>query len=320
MSKRTKTQSGNALSHKISPAEPPTKKSLLLPRYDRIFKKLFGSKKNIRILRSLLSAVLDLPPESLKTITIEDPNLRMENKDANKEPVLDLKLTLADGTNLDVELQVGSVTSMKERVVFYASKLIAEQIGAGDDYGGLHRSIIAVITYFDLTRDPSDYLHRFFLYDKKHDLIFTKLVEIDILEVKKLPKQEDGSLLWLWGKFFDAKTEEEFDMLAEKNEDVGKAVAIIKRLSGSERERRIAEIEEKRRRDIAAHEQALREEAVEEGMAEGMAKGMAEGMAKATEAIAVNLLRNGATPELVAKSTGLSVERILHLSEQNAAF
>jgi trehalose/maltose hydrolase-like predicted phosphorylase len=42
------------------------------------------------------------------------------------------------------------------------------------------------------------------------------------------------------------------DMLAEKNAEIGKAVAIIKRLSGDARERRIAEMQEMARRDEAS--------------------------------------------------------------------
>jgi predicted transposase/invertase (TIGR01784 family) len=182
-------------------ATPQSSKPLLLPRYDRIFKKIFGSKRNIDILRSLLSAILDLPSESLKTITIEDPNLRQESRSADKCPVLDLKLTLADGTSVDLELQVGSVSNMKKRIIFCTSKLVTEQLGAGNDYSLLHRVVTVVITYFDLTGDPDTYHHRFFLYDKMHDTLFTSSVELDILEIKKLPKREDGTPLWLWGKF-----------------------------------------------------------------------------------------------------------------------
>jgi predicted transposase/invertase (TIGR01784 family) len=202
-----KNTGGNTARQKVlptgkpRPAESQPPKPLLLPRYDRIFKKIFGSKNNTDILRSLLSAILDLPPESLETITVEDPNLRQESRSADKCPVLDLKLTLTDGTSIDLELQVGSVSNMKERIVFCTSKLVTEQLGAGNNYSMLRRVITVVITYFDLTGDPDAYHHRFFLYDKKRDNLFTNLLEIDILEIEKLPKEEDGTPLWLWGKF-----------------------------------------------------------------------------------------------------------------------
>jgi predicted transposase/invertase (TIGR01784 family) len=305
-----------------------TKKPLLLPRYDRVFKRIFGAKRNADILRSLLSAVLDLPQDALKTIAIDDPNLRMENRFANKGPVLDLKLTLADGTSIDIELQVGRMPEMKERIIFCTSKLVTEQIGAGESYGNLRRVVTIVITHFDLTESPDDYFHRFHFYDKKRDRLFTKSVEINILEVKKLPKREDGTPLWIWGRFFGAETEEEFDMLAEKNAEVEKAVVIIKRLSGSERERRIAEMQEMARRDEESVRRGMYIEGRAEGRAEGHAEGRAEGMeigkvsgyerAKSEElamelAIAAKLLREGVPPDVVARSFGLSRDAIERL-------
>jgi predicted transposase/invertase (TIGR01784 family) len=58
------------------------------------------------------------------------------------------------------------------------------------------------------------------------------------------------------------------------------------------------------------------EKGLEKGLEEGMEKGLEKGMEKAAENIAVNLLRNGANPEFIAKGTGLSLEKILRLSER----
>jgi predicted transposase/invertase (TIGR01784 family) len=329
-----KNTGGNAarpktlLAGQSQPAAQQSPKPLLLPRYDRIFKKIFGSKGNTDILRSLLSAILDMPPESLETITVEDPNLRQESGSADKCPVLDLKLTLSDGTGVDLELQVGSVSNMKKRIIFCTSKLVTEQLGAGNNYSMLHRVITVVITYFDLTGDPDAYHHRFFLYDKKHDNLFTNSLEIDILETGKLPKGEDGTPLWLWGKFFEAETEEEFNMLAEKNAEMGKAVTIIKRLSGSERERRIAEIEELARMDAEvmrmdaeANLRGAYNRGEEKGMDKGIEKGIeigdaggyerakAEERAKKLES-AVKLFKASVDSEVVAQSLGISVDEL----------
>jgi predicted transposase/invertase (TIGR01784 family) len=150
---------------------------------------------------------------------------------------------------------------------------VTEQPGAGSDYGKLRRVITVVITYFDLTEDPDDYHHRYFLYDKKHDKIFTSSVEIDIVEVKKLPEREDGTPLWNWGRFFEASTEEEFEMLAEKDAEIGKAVTIIKKLSGSERERRLAEMAEMARMDETVNRRAAFNEGVEQTARTALAKG-----------------------------------------------
>jgi predicted transposase/invertase (TIGR01784 family) len=77
-------------------------------------------------------------------------------------------------------------------------------------------------------------------------------LEVHILELPKLP-QDDGSGLWDWLKFLNAKTEEELTMLAEKNPQVGKAVAKLMVLSEDERLRLIAESREKLQRDIISN-------------------------------------------------------------------
>ncbi|MDJ0773177.1 MAG: Rpn family recombination-promoting nuclease/putative transposase [Mastigocoleus sp. MO_167.B18] len=52
---------------------------------------------------------------------------------------------------------------------------------------------------------------------------------------------------------------------------------------------------------------------VDEGRAEGRAEGLAEGSQEATQKIAVNLLKEGLSIELIAKTTGLTVEEVQQL-------
>ncbi|MDR2124444.1 MAG: Rpn family recombination-promoting nuclease/putative transposase, partial [Desulfovibrio sp.] len=52
------------------------KKTLLSPKNDFVFHKLFA--ENTRILISLLQAVLDLPVEEYEYIQVVDPNLKRE--------------------------------------------------------------------------------------------------------------------------------------------------------------------------------------------------------------------------------------------------
>jgi predicted transposase/invertase (TIGR01784 family) len=65
-------------------------------------------------------------------------------------------------------------------------------------------------------------------------------------------------------------------MLAEKNADVKRAVTIIRRLSGSERERRLADMEELARMDEVVNRRAAYNEGRTEGRTEGKAEGKFE--------------------------------------------
>jgi hypothetical protein len=50
---------------------------------------------------------------------------------------------------------------------------------------------------------------------------FSSLLQIDTLELPKLPRGEDGTPLWDWLKFLKAESKEELQMLAKRNPDVG---------------------------------------------------------------------------------------------------
>jgi hypothetical protein len=81
---------------------------------------------------------------------------------------------------------------------------------------------------------------------------FTKLLKLYVIELPKLPKDDDGSPSWPWLQFFKCRKEEEFDMLAKKHPEVRPIVAEYKKLTWSERRRMIADLKEKYRRDDEA--------------------------------------------------------------------
>jgi predicted transposase/invertase (TIGR01784 family) len=286
---------------------------LLSPKYDNIFKKIFGSPENTDILRSFLSALLDLPADEMEEISLLDPNLRFVSNPKEKQPVLDLRLKIKDGPSVNVELQVKPVRGMKARVLYGAAKAFCEQLEKGGVYGKIGRVVVAVIAYFDLTRDEKDYHHRYFLYDKAHDDLFTNLMQIDILETKKSPERADGTPLWEWAEFFGAERDEEYEMLAQRNEELKKAVMIVKRLSADESERRLAEAQERAWRDEESNMRGAYEDGMEAGEAIGITKGMEAGEAIGVtkgEAIGItkivgNMLRLGFADEQIMAAAGI---------------
>ena len=53
-----------------------------------------------------------------------------------------------------------------------------------------------------------------------------------------------------------------------------------------------------------------------EGIAEGMEKGMAEGMERGKAEVALGLLREGISSEVISKTTGLSIKAIEKLEKR----
>ena len=127
------------------------------------------------------------------------------------------------------------------------------------------------------------------------DFLFTDALQIHTLEVPKARKvSEDASKADLlnWMKFFDIKTEEELDVLAQKSPAMKRATLRLKELSADEKARQLYEARLKEQRDSWAREKG------------------------AVLKIAKNLLSVGDTIEKIVMVTGLTYEEVEDL--QNA--
>jgi predicted transposase/invertase (TIGR01784 family) len=229
----------------------------LSPKSDIIFRLFFSDERNIDLLRDFLKAVLDLPASDYNEIAILDPHLLSDRPD-DKMGIVDVKLTSKSGKIIHLEVQVLPVPHMENRVVYYQSKMITEQIGKGDDYDQIKRTISIVITDYNFIKATTKYCKRFLYCDPDDSIVFTDISEIYALDLTKLPTEFDGSALCDWLKFLAAETEEEFNMVAERNPQIQTAVYRLKELSADEAARMISDAEEKARRDNRAREKGAR--------------------------------------------------------------
>ena len=267
-------------------------KPLLPVKSDFVFKLIFGDQRNVDILGGFLKSILDIPYEDYDHLTVVDPHLKKESVD-DKYGILDVKVHTKSGRVIHVEVQLWFIPEMKERCVYYQSKMVTEQISSGEDYSVIKKVVSIIITDYILIEDNKDY-HNQFRYRTKSGMEFTDLMEINVLELSKLPSQADSSELWYWMKFINADNEEEIDMLEQRNPHMSKAVGVLKELSADERTRLIYEEREKARRDIAS-------------MIGGAERG---GIQKGIIITARNAIAMGIDTETIIKLTGLSREEI----------
>ena len=279
-------------------------KTPLSPKNDFVFKLLFGERSRLNLLGSFLQSVLDLPKEEYQRLAIVDPFLKREHYD-DKLGVLDVKIHTPGGRIIDVEIQVEAQADMWERILYYATRMTTEQLRSGQAYEAIKKVVSIIILDWPLIGPESAaYHHCFRLFDERTGYRFPDLFEINTLELPKLPRRPDGTALYNWLKFFTAKTEEELTMVAETSPEIAQAVGIIMELSEDEQTRLLAESREKYRRDEYSRRKLARQE--------GLQKGREEGLLIAAK----NLLRLKIAPELIAESTGLSLEEIRALAEK----
>jgi predicted transposase/invertase (TIGR01784 family) len=241
----------------------------------------------------LLKAVLHIPEDEYEEIEIADPHLLPDYID-DKYGIIDVKLYTKSKKIIHIEIQLQVSPKLKKRIIFYTSKLITEQIGSGSKYDEIQNVISIIITDKTLIHDSKNYYHRFTFHDREAKIDFSDLIEINTIELDKLPDVADGSSLYDWAKFIDAKTEEELSMLEERNPQVKEAVVKLRRLSADEQARWEYETKEKIRMDTDMFESWAREKGLEEGKRE----------------VAKNLLRIKLPLEQIIETTGLSREEI----------
>jgi predicted transposase/invertase (TIGR01784 family) len=268
-------------------------KPFLSPINDAVFKMIFGDSRDIEHLTNFLKSALTIPPEDYEEVFLPDPHLTRDGWD-DKLGILDVKLRTRSGKLIDIEIQLVDQPDLRERIVFYLAKMVTEQIGEGDPYRKIQRSICILITDFTLIHENASYHNRYRLHDAHSGSEFSDLLEVNTLELPKLPRDADGSTLWDWLEFLKAESKEELDMLAEKNPQVKKAVAKLMTLSEDERARMLADSRNKMRWDIESRERAAEEKGREEERL----------------ALVRNALKRGLSVEDIAAVTGLALEQI----------
>ena len=266
-------------------------RELLSVKLDFVFKQIFGDQKNTDILAGFLKSVLDIPEEEYERITIVDPHVKTDFP-SDKYGILDIKIHTKNGQIIHTEIQIAPIPEMDERILYYQSKMLTEQIGSGQNYSLIKKVISIIITDYSLLQlSGSGRYHHQFRYRTSDGIELTDLAEINTLELTKLPDETDMTELWNWMRFMATKNMEELNMLATKSPELKKAVGVLKELSADERTRMLAEEREKAWRDEASRLDGARKEGEQIGEDRGRGE-------------ILNLLKSGKSPDEILREYG----------------
>ena len=231
-------------------------KPLLPVKSDFVFKLIFGDQRNVDILAAFLKSVLDIPEDDYDRLTIVDPYIKKESDD-DKYGILDVKVHSVSGSVIHVEIQLRVFAEMEARTIYSQSKLVTEQMSSGKKWAIIKRAITIVITE-DIFVPEGDRYHHQFRYRTVDGIEFSDLVEINTLDLNKLPPDDDSTDLWNWMKFIKSEDDEEvLDMLAQRSPQMRKAVGVLKELSADEVTRMLFEKREMARMDFESMWQGI---------------------------------------------------------------
>lgn len=190
-----------------------------------------------------------------------------------------------------MEMQVAYFANWDARVLFYLCKIFTDQLKNGEPYENLKKCIHVSILDFIYFKDDEECYRTICFCDEKTGKNYTDLMEIQILELRKLPDElKNDSNILNWMRFLGGKTRREFEAMAKKDEYIDEAYKELEKLSADEQAKLEYEAREKAIRDYNYQMSS----AVKQGKAE----------------LIRTMHQNGAEPELIARLTGLSLSEI----------
>lgn len=219
---------------------------IMLPTVDFCFKELMH---NETVRQGIIAAILNIPPDEVEETKLLPTILRKESAD-DKYGILDILVRLKNGTQMDFEMQVIYYDYWANRTIYYLSKMYSAQIKEGDNYNKLQKCIQVSILDHVLISDDTECYRRICFCDTNTGKVYSDKMEIHILELPKLPpEQQNESDLMQWMRFLSGKNREDLKHMAEKNSNLKEAYNELDKLSADEQKRLEYEARQKAIRD-----------------------------------------------------------------------
>lgn len=277
------------------------------PQDDVLFKKIFGEKKNEHLLKDLLSGILKINKNIFNDIIFMNTEQNPDNK-RNLKTICDVKLELASGEVILVEMQKANHTYLSERMMFYNSQAFVnaakkkekkdEKSGKISIYSTLPKTITIVFIDEPFFKDKLNCYHDIFsMRSLKTGREFTGIQEIHVIELSKIPFG-----IYPWYDFMKGNSMEELNMAAEQNPVINDAIKVVEDFHADDVAMHLALT-----RKLAIMDEAQR---LDDREAKGRAEGISQGISESQNKIAKNLLKVGIDTEIISETTGLSLEEI----------
>ena len=175
--------------------------------------------RNKTVLKGLICSLLHLDPDSIVSITINNP-IELGKSVDNKEFILDINITLNNDTLINLEMQVTDELNWKDRSLSYLCRTF-DQLYRGQDYSNV--SPVIHIGFLDFSLFPSDaefYATYKLLNIKTHKEFSDKLTlgVVDLTHIELATDEDRFYQIDRWAKLFKATTWEEIKMITEGNE------------------------------------------------------------------------------------------------------
>ena len=272
-------------------------KKILSPKLDVVFQALFGEVGSEKITGRFLQSILK--QEVSEVDLSQNIVLRREQED-DKLGILDIMAKINEKEYCNIEMQLVDTGEIRERILYYWSKIYARQLKKGQKYRELEKTIVILIANFEIKGlEDLKYHTEWKIMDKEtQKVILTDKFELRIIELPKIKEEEQEELIdWLF--FLENPQSERVKTKMEENEELKEAVEKLQGMSEDDYMQRIADLREKAILDYNS------------GMDTALRKGIAEGEKKAKLETAKKMLEKGMNIDTIVEVTGLSKDEIV---------
>jgi predicted transposase/invertase (TIGR01784 family) len=194
----------------------PTPFERLDPKLDIVFKLLLV--RTQLLLVDMLESVLGRPVSS---VTILNPDILGELA-SDKRIVLDIRVSLADGSRVDVEMQARTTPALRSRLVYYATRDHSSQLSPGDGYEELTPTVV-IVWLVEPIRELPHRLHTVYGLRAEHtNERFSDQLAIHVLQLSALPAADTMGYaadprVERWARFLAARTDADYEQLASED-------------------------------------------------------------------------------------------------------
>ena len=279
------------------PKKTKSNKFIMLPTVDFCFKELMQDEK---VRKGLIAALLNVEPTEVESTTLM-PTILRKRYPEDKYGILDVRVELKSGVQFDLEMLVESYDFWANRSIYYVSKMYTEQIKEGEDYDKLKKCIQVSILCFPLFKDDDKCYRRITFCDAESGEEYSDLIEMHVLELSKIPpEQQNETDLMKWMRFFGGTCEEDFKKMAEKDEYIGEAYEALKNMSEDEIKRMEYEARQKAIRDYNSYMHSAERRGIKNGIKLGRDEGIKLGREEILKQQVEKKLAKGKSLEVIA--------------------
>lgn len=283
------------------------------PLTDFGFKRLFGTEPNKDLLIDFLNVVLPAT-HRVQDLTFRN-NENIGNTLIDRKAIFDIYCESESGEKFIVEMQKAKQNYFKDGSVYYSTFPIQEQAEQGNwNYRLSAVYTVGILDFvFDEHRSDPTIKHVIELKNQRCEVFYDKLkfIYIELPKfTKTLEQLESHYDKWLFLLKHLYELENQPEVLDADVFNRLFAVAEIAQFSPIERQ--AYENSLKYYRDL----QNVVDTSREEGREEGLEEGREEGRQQEKQTVALNLLRENVSLDLMSRTTGLSVEVLEALRQQ----